>query len=52
MRTASDRQCDALLSTAVEACERYYPAFQYVTWAGKTAREALQATLFETSGEA
>ena len=52
VRTASDRQCDALLSTAVEACERYYPAFQYVTWAGKTAREALQATLFETSGEA
>lgn len=49
---ASERQCEVLLATAVEACERYYPAFQFVTWAGKSAREALDATLFETSGEA
>jgi hypothetical protein len=52
VRSASDMQCEALLATAVQACERYYPAFQYVTWAGKSAREALDATLFETSGEA
>jgi hypothetical protein len=52
VRTPSDGQCETLLATAVDACERYYPAFQYVTWAGKTAREALAATLFETSGEA
>ena len=50
--TASDMQCEAMLATAVEACERYYQAFQFVTWAGKSAREALDATLFETSGEA
>ena len=49
---ATERQCEALLATAVEACERYYQAFQFVTWAGKSAREALDATLFETSGEA
>jgi len=52
VRVASDTQCEALLGTAVAACERYYPAFQFVTWAGKTAREALDAALFETSGEA
>lgn len=52
VRMASDTQCEALLATAVTACERYYPAFQFVTWAGKTAREALDAALFETSGEA
>jgi hypothetical protein len=49
---ASDNQCEALLATAVDACERYFQAFQFVVWAGKSAREALDATLFETSGEA
>jgi hypothetical protein len=46
------RQCEALLAGAIEAIERYYPAFQFVIWAGKSAREAIDATLFETAGEA
>ena len=50
--TATDDQCEALLATGIDACERYFQAFQFVVWAGKTAREALDATLFETSGEA
>ena len=37
---------------AVEACERYFQAFQFVLWAGKSAREALDSVLFETEGEA
>jgi len=49
---ASGRQCEALLSTALEACERHYPAFQFVVWAGKSAREALEAAMFETAGQA
>jgi hypothetical protein len=49
---ASGKQCEALLSTALEACERYFTAFQFVVWAGKGAREALDASMFETSGEA
>ena len=49
---ASGRQCEALLSTALDACERYYPAFQFAVWAGKPAREALDAAMFETAGEA
>ena len=32
--------------------KRYFPAFQFVVWAGKPAREALDAAMFETSGEA
>ncbi len=48
----SGEQCKSVLSTALEACERYFPAFQFVLWAGKPAREALDAALFETSGEA
>ena len=50
--TASDGQCEALLGAALNACERYYQAFQFVLWAGKSAAEALDATLFETAGEA
>jgi len=50
--TASRLQCEALLSAALDASERYYPAYQFVVWAGKTAREALEAAMFETAGEA
>jgi hypothetical protein len=49
---ATSQQCQALLSKALEACEGYFPAFQFVVWAGKGAREALDSTMFETSGEA
>jgi hypothetical protein len=49
---ASGKQCEALLGMALEACERYFPAYQFVVWAGKSARAALDATMFETAGEA
>jgi hypothetical protein len=45
-------QVERLLLTAIEACERYFQAFQFVVWAGKTAPEALEGVLFETVGEA
>ena len=49
---ASGKQCEALLDNGLQACERYFSAFQFVVWAGKTAKEALEAAMFETSGEA
>jgi hypothetical protein len=49
---ASATQCQAMLSGALDACEGYFPAFQFVVWAGKPARDALDAAMFETSGEA
>ncbi|MEH3145612.1 MAG: YbjN domain-containing protein [Methylobacterium frigidaeris] len=48
----TQRQCEMMLKSAVEACERYFQAFQFVIWAGKSARESLDAVLFETEGEA
>jgi hypothetical protein len=48
----ADRQCEALLDAALDTSERHYQAFQFVVWAGKSAREALDAAMFETSGEA
>jgi hypothetical protein len=46
------RQCEALIEIAVETCERYFQAFQFVIWAGKSPKEALEVVLFETQGEA
>ena len=46
------RQCEALLKAALESCERYYQAFQFVVWAGKESREALVSTMFQTEGQA
>jgi hypothetical protein len=46
------QQVERLLVTAIEACERYYQAFQFVVWAGRPAAEALEGVLFETAGEA
>jgi hypothetical protein len=41
-----------MLKAALEGCERYYQAFQFVVWAGKPSREALVSTMFETEGHA
>ena len=48
----NDAQCEAIMANALEACERYYQAFQFVVWAGKTAAEALEGAMFDTQGEA
>ena len=46
------RQCESILKTAVASCDRYFQAFQFVLWAGKSPREAFDAAVFETQGEA
>lgn len=48
----TSEQCEALLATAIETCERYYQSFQFVLWAGKSAQQALETSLFETIGQA
>jgi len=45
-------QCEALLRAALEGCERYYQSFQFVRCSGKTAEDALAATMLETQGQA
>ncbi|MBP0574572.1 YbjN domain-containing protein, partial [Mycobacterium tuberculosis] len=44
----SAAQVGGMLTAAIEACDRYYQAFQFVVWAGKSAREALDGAMFET----
>ena len=46
------RQVEVLLSSALDACEAYDQAFQFVVWSGMDAQSAVSAVMFETVGEA
>ena len=35
----SFEQAEAIAEAALEECERFYPVFQFVLWAGKTPRK-------------
>ena len=48
----SVEQMEDLLDTGIRECERFYPAFQYVIWGGKSAGEAVRVAMVETVGEA
>lgn len=48
----SASQAHTLLESMIAECERYYPVFQFVLWAGKKPAEAIEASLLEPAGEA
>ena len=41
-----------MVNAALEACETYYQAFQFVLWANRGPREAIAFATFETRGAA
>ena len=43
---------EAVFAAAISAADRFLPAFNFLIWAGKSPREALEAALFDTDGEA
>lgn len=45
-------QADIVIRGALDAFERFYPAFNYVIWGDKSAEEALTASICETAGSA
>jgi hypothetical protein len=45
-------QIDQLISAAIAASERFYPAFQLVAWADKTPAEAMKVAIAEAYGRA
>jgi len=51
-QVASAEQIDTMIHAAVTGCERYYPAFQLVTWANRTPKDALQIAMAEAYGRA
>ena len=48
----TSEQIEQTIEIAIGECERYYPAFQFVLWGGKSAEEAIAAAMLETAGEA
>ena len=51
-QTANPEQIDRLIGTAVGTSERFYPAFQLVTWGGRSPEEAIQVAIAEAYGRA
>ncbi|WP_136439895.1 YbjN domain-containing protein [Pacificoceanicola onchidii] len=49
---ASPEQIDTLISAAVLSAERYYPAFQLMSWTDRSAEESLQVAIAEAYGRA
>jgi hypothetical protein len=49
---ANDAQCEGIIRIGVDESQRYYPAIQFVIWAGHSAEEALENAMLETMGEA
>ena len=45
-------QAQMLIEVAVEDCDRFYPAFQFILWGDKTPAEALAAAMVDAAGEA
>ena len=41
-----------LMELAMTECERYYPAFQFVIWGGRSAEDAIASSMLDTVGEA
>ncbi|EAR49788.1 hypothetical protein OG2516_14056 [Oceanicola granulosus HTCC2516] len=51
-QVAGPDQLDTMIRAAVTNAERFYPAFQLVTWAERSADEAIQVAIAEAYGRA
>ena len=49
---ASAESLEDMVDIAITECERFYPAFQFVLWGGKSPADALAASMLECVGEA
>jgi hypothetical protein len=45
-------QAQTLVEVAIEECDRFYPAFQFILWGDKSPAEALASALVDAAGEA
>jgi hypothetical protein len=50
--SASAESLEDMVDIAIAECERFFPAFQFVLWGGKTPADAMQAAMLECAGEA
>ena len=45
-------QAQTAVEAAIDECDRFYPAFQFVLWGDKTPAEALASAMVDAAGEA
>ncbi len=45
-------QAQSIVELAIEECDRFYPAFQFVMWGDKAPKDALDSALIDAAGEA
>jgi len=50
--SASAESLEDMVDIAITECERFFPAFQFVLWGGKSPAEALAASMLDCVGEA
>ena len=48
----SAESLEDMVDIAITECERFFPAFQFVLWGGKSASDALEAAMLDCAGEA
>ena len=48
----SQAQIEELVNIAMSESDRFYPAFQFVIWGGKSAEDAVACALIDPAGEA
>jgi len=51
-RTISEALLEEMLNTALETCERFYPAFQFVIFGDKDPQDAACMSMIDIAGEA
>jgi hypothetical protein len=51
-QVAGPEQIDTMIRAAIMGCERYYPAFQLVTWGDRAPADCLQVAIAEAYGRA
>lgn len=44
--------CDMSTKVVLAEINRYFPVFQFILWGGKSPQEAIEASMFETMGNA
>lgn len=51
-QVAAPEQIDTMIGVAILSAERFYPAFQLVTWGGRSVEDAMQIAMSEAYGRA
>ena len=45
-------QAQTVIEAAIDECDRFYPAFQFILWGDKSPAEALASAMVDAQGEA